>query len=201
MEQVFPSPRTALIIFLQRVFEQRVQVPPQLPAELVLQVTSFCCLLLYADDFGRDYKRPTEKSKYICPRQKASMQQNKSFFRVCVLCCFGMLSPLKARLHILDGVEVRNTYSLDIKMDDILYSFGKACAQQVQKLTHGCVHCTGCSGPHAGGAGSQCKCGGTAAAPQAAGRGIQAHQRPCGTAPGTHSFSCPQLFHTMDSWC
>ncbi len=26
MEQVFPSPRTALIIFLQRVFEQRVQV-------------------------------------------------------------------------------------------------------------------------------------------------------------------------------
>ena len=27
MEQVFPSPRTALAIFVQRVFEQRVQVP------------------------------------------------------------------------------------------------------------------------------------------------------------------------------
>lgn len=31
MEQVFPSPRTALIIFLQRVFEQRIQVPPLFP--------------------------------------------------------------------------------------------------------------------------------------------------------------------------
>lgn len=28
MEQVFPSPRNALAIFVQRVFEQRVQVAP-----------------------------------------------------------------------------------------------------------------------------------------------------------------------------
>ena len=37
MEQVFPCPRTALAIFVQRIFEQRVQVWPALtttPPEL-----------------------------------------------------------------------------------------------------------------------------------------------------------------------
>jgi hypothetical protein len=42
MEQVFPSPRNALLIFVQRVFEQRVQVFPLLSP----LITSHACLWL-----------------------------------------------------------------------------------------------------------------------------------------------------------
>lgn len=71
--QVFPSPRTALIIFLQRVFEQRVQVPPQPPATFTLPAAP-CCLgpnpiacteagMLLGDSISAHHRHPSTSAE------------------------------------------------------------------------------------------------------------------------------------------
>lgn len=72
MEQVFPSPRTALIIFLQRVFEQRVQVAPSPPLKPLIHSVSSGCQL----SFSSTAPLPGEASPASTPHMTWSKKPN-----------------------------------------------------------------------------------------------------------------------------